>query len=81
MIEFLTCGTLSKYVVIGSETRSCPSSSSFRIAAAVNCLVMEPMHEVVPGVQGILPRYGHASLLFIPDVSFAGHGHGLDLLI
>ena len=48
----LSSGTSRKWSVIGSDTESLPISSSFRIAAAVNCLVIEPVVNTVSEVTG-----------------------------
>ena len=48
----LSGGTPGRYLAIGSETVSLPSISNFRIAAAVNCLVTEPMQDTMSMVYG-----------------------------
>ena len=50
MMPRLSAGALGKKRVTGSVTRSFPSISSFRMAAAVNCLEMEPMSDAVAAV-------------------------------
>ncbi len=52
MIPRLSSGTPGKYLETGSFTDSLPCISSFRIAAAVNCLVMDPMSNCVSSVNG-----------------------------
>ena len=46
----LSGGTPGRYLAIGSAVVSFPSISSFRIAAAVNCLVTDPMHDTMSAV-------------------------------
>ncbi len=45
VIPALSGGTPGRYFEMGSLVESLPSISSARTAAAVNCLVTEPMHE------------------------------------
>jgi hypothetical protein len=49
VIERLSSGTPGRYLSIVSSTRSFPCISSLRIAAAVNCFVIEPIVETVSG--------------------------------
>ena len=46
-------GAEGMYFPNGSSIDSFPRSASNRMPAAVNCLVMEPMRNLVPGVCGI----------------------------
>jgi hypothetical protein len=72
VIAALSAGTSEKYLAMGSATLSRPSSSSLRMAAAVNCLVMEPRHETVAGPRDAAPAVGQA--VAADQRGFAGDG-------
>jgi hypothetical protein len=52
LMSFHAGGLSGKYFEAKSSTLSLPCSASCRMAAAVNCLVMEPSRNLVRGVLG-----------------------------
>ena len=53
MIPRLSAGTSLRYSPIESSTDSAPRASSARIAAAVNCFVIEPSEKTLAVVIGV----------------------------
>ena len=53
LTAFQLCGASGRYFVMEALSSSCPSCASNKIAAAVNCLEMEPIRNLVSVVFGI----------------------------